>query len=202
MILSLGANEIYSILNDFAFEKKESKNLNIVESRVLTLKKDNQKCLEILLNDKEVRILNIFEYCENLSKNSAFKAYLENEFFDLYKNDYSEFINLQIKNLQRAMQDIMLYYKLHLTFTNDLKTMSKLDNLKLENLDKKEGGNIYFLVENRACVELSFLRINEKMAMFVKALKSNEKNCQILTNSPSFKQLSLIKDEVKSYILD
>lgn len=194
-------SNIYEKLSDFAYEKKPNKDIKLQESRVLSVQDKGKDCVELLITKDKVRILQVFDACQNLQKDQNFKDFLESDFLKLYQDD-KEFIMTHLKSLQRIMQDLMLYYKLHFSFSNELEKMSKNPNLSILKLDEKEGGTLLFHVDNEACVSIELARTTGKMAMRIQGIENLNKECKIFIHSPAFKQLSFTKKDFIIYALE
>ncbi|HED5986961.1 TPA: hypothetical protein R5V52_001119, partial [Campylobacter coli] len=150
-LCSLSLANVYEKLNDFAYEKKPNKDFKIQEVKLVQFLQDDKNCLELLIEAGQVRILKSYNECQKLSKDVDFQKFLNEDFLRLYKNNgYS--INENLQDLKKAMQDIMIYYKLRFAFSKNIQDMSKNKNLSILNIDEKEGGTLLYKINNQACV--------------------------------------------------
>ncbi|HEB7717360.1 TPA: hypothetical protein RZJ41_001488, partial [Campylobacter coli] len=125
---SLSFANVYEKLNDFAYEKKPNKDFKIQEVKLVQFSQDNKKCLDLLIEAGQVRILKSYNECQKLSKDIEFQKFLNEDFLKLYKND-GYIIHENLQDLKKAMQDIMIYYKLRFAFSDNIQDMSKNKNL-------------------------------------------------------------------------
>ena len=66
-LYSLSFANIYEKLNDFAYEKKPNKDFKVEEAKLVRFSQENKDCLELLVEDSRVRILNTYNSCQKLS---------------------------------------------------------------------------------------------------------------------------------------
>ena len=144
-LYSLSFANIYEKLNDFAYEKKPNKDFKVEEAKLVRFSQENKDCLELLIEDSRVRILNTYNSCQKLSKDENFRKFLNEDFLKLYKNK-PYWVNENLQALKNVMQDIMIYYKLRYSFSKDIKDMSKNRNLDILNIDEKEGGTLLYKI--------------------------------------------------------
>ncbi|MBZ7954906.1 hypothetical protein [Campylobacter molothri] len=200
-LYSLSYANIYEYLSDFAYKKKSDKNFKIDNVKIVHFSKNNKECLELLIKPNQVQILKTYNSCKNLEKDSNFNDFLNRDFLNLYKND-GQTISEMIQDLKRAMQDIMIYYKLHYNFSQNINDMSKNKNLSILNIDPKGGGTLLYKVNNQACVGIELLRHNSKMAMKVYGIENLDKKCKFFTESPDFKDISYTAKDFNWYYLE
>ncbi|HEB8062425.1 TPA: hypothetical protein RZJ77_001694, partial [Campylobacter coli] len=117
------------------------------------------------------------------------------------KND-GYIIHENLQDLKKAMQDIMIYYKLRFAFSDNIQDMSKNKNLSILNIDKKEGGTLLYKINNQACVGIELTRHNSRMAMKVYGIENLDKECKFFIQAPSFKNISFTKNDFKWYYLE
>ncbi|ECC0749764.1 hypothetical protein GN741_08065, partial [Campylobacter coli] len=176
-LCSLSLANVYEKLNDFAYEKKPNKDFKIQEVKLVQFLQDDKNCLELLIEAGRVRILKSYNECQKLSKDADFQKFLNEDFLRLYKNNgYS--INENLQDLKKAMQDIMIYYKLRFAFSKNIQDMSKNKNLSILNIDEKEGGTLLYKINNQACVAIELARHNSRMAMKVYGMENLDKECK------------------------
>lgn len=200
-LCSLSLANVYEKLNDFAYEKKPNKDFKIQEVKLVQFLQDDKNCLELLIEAGQVRILKSYNECQKLSKDVDFQKFLNEDFLRLYKNNgYS--INENLQDLKKAMQDIMIYYKLRFAFSKNIQDMSKNKNLSILNIDEKEGGTLLYKINNQACVAIELVRYNSRMAMKVYGMENLDKECKLFIQAPSFKNISFTKNDFKWYYLE
>ncbi|HEB9304021.1 TPA: hypothetical protein RZK46_000680 [Campylobacter coli] len=198
---SLSFANVYEKLNDFAYEKKPNKDFKIQEVKLIQFSQDNKNCLDLLIEAGQVRILKSYNECQKLSKDTEFQKFLNEDFLKLYKND-GYIIHENLQDLKKAMQDIMIYYKLRFAFSDNIQDMSKNKNLSILNIDKKEGGTLLYKINNQACVGIELTRHNSRMAMKVYGIENLDKECKFFIQAPSFKNISFTKNDFKWYYLE
>ncbi|EAJ9149493.1 hypothetical protein B1906_07370 [Campylobacter coli] len=198
---SLSFANVYEKLNDFAYEKKPNKDFKIQEVKLVQFSQDNKKCLDLLIEAGQVRILKSYNECQKLSKDIEFQKFLNEDFLKLYKND-GYIIHENLQDLKKAMQDIMIYYKLRFAFSDNIQDMSKNKNLSILNIDKKEGGTLLYKINNQVCVGIELTRHNSRMAMKVYGIENLDKECKFFIQAPSFKNISFTKNDFKWYYLE
>lgn len=198
---SLSFANVYEKLNDFAYEKKPNKDFKIQEVKLIQFSQDNKNCLDLLIEAGQVRILKSYNECQKLSKDTEFQKFLNEDFLNLYKND-GYIIHENLQDLKKAMQDIMIYYKLRFAFSDNIQDMSKNKNLSILNIDKKEGGILLYKINNQACVGIELTRHNSRMAMKVYGIENLDKECKFFIQAPSFKNISFTKNDFKWYYLE
>ncbi len=182
-------------------KKKPNKDFKIQEVKLVQFLQDDKNCLELLIEAGRVRILKSYNECQKLSKDADFQKFLNEDFLRLYKNNgYS--INENLQDLKRAMQDIMIYYKLRFAFSKNIQDMSKNKNLSILNIDEKEGGTLLYKINNQACVAIELVRHNSRMAMKVYGMENLDKECKLFIQAPSFKNISFTKNDFKWYYLE
>lgn len=191
---------IFESLKDFAYDKKVNQNISIKKAEILSFYDNKNPCIELLITDNEVSILKTFDSCKKLN-NATFLEFLNKDFLSLYQ-DKQLTLKKELKNLKNAMQDIMIYYKLHCSFSKDIKDMSKNQNLTILNIDEKEGGVLLYKINNQACIGIELQKINNRMAMKVYGIENLDRQCKILIDSPSFKNLSYSKKDFNLYYLE
>ncbi|HEB9337966.1 TPA: hypothetical protein RZK48_000956 [Campylobacter coli] len=198
---SLSFANVYEKLNDFAYEKKPNKDFKIQEVKLVQFSQNNKNCLDLLIEAGQVRILKSYNECQKLSKDTEFQKFLNDDFLKLYKND-GYIIHENLQDLKKAMQDIMIYYKLRFAFSDNIQDMSKNKNLSILNIDKKEGGILLYKINNQACVGIELARYNSRMAMKVYGIENLDKECKFFIQAPSFKNISFTKNDFKWYYLE
>ncbi len=198
---SLSFANVYEKLNDFAYEKKPNKDFKIQEVKLIQFSQNNKNCLDLLIEAGQVRILKSYNECQKLSKDTEFQKFLNDDFLKLYKND-GYIIHENLQDLKKAMQDIMIYYKLRFAFSDNIQDMSKNKNLSILNIDKKEGGILLYKINNQACVGIELTRHNSRMAMKVYGIENLDKECKFFIQAPSFKNISFTKNDFKWYYLE
>ncbi|HEF1256369.1 TPA: hypothetical protein R8Q87_000187 [Campylobacter coli] len=198
---SLSFANVYEKLNDFAYEKKPNKDFKIQEVKLIQFSQNNKNCLDLLIEAGQVRILKSYNECQKLSKDTEFQKFLNDDFLKLYKND-GYIIHENLQDLKKAMQDIMIYYKLRFAFSDNIQDMSKNKNLSILNIDKKEGGILLYKINNQACVGIELARHNSRMAMKVYGIENLDKECKFFIQAPSFKNISFTKNDFKWYYLE
>ncbi|EAI3823888.1 hypothetical protein XJ45_06325 [Campylobacter coli] len=198
---SLSFANVYEKLNDFAYEKKPNKDFKIQEVKLIQFSQDNKNCLDLLIEAGQVRILKSYNECQKLGKDVNFQKFLNEDFLKLYKND-GYIIHENLQDLKKAMQDIMIYYKLRFAFSDNIQDMSKNKNLSILNIDKKEGGALLYKINNQACVGIELTRHNSRMAMKVYGIENLDKECKFFIQAPSFKNISFTKNDFKWYYLE
>ncbi|QOR00601.1 hypothetical protein [Campylobacter sp. 2014D-0216] len=191
---------IYEDLNDFAYNKQNTLNLNSSQAWFLEYKQNKQACVDIVLAKHKAYVVQIHPACNNLNKEKI-NDYLNSQFLSLYSKDLTK-LRREIASIKNVMRDFMIYYTLHQSFANDIKKMSKSDKLQVYQLDKKNGGKIFYKVNNQACVVFDlYLDENLQANMQVSGMENLDKTCMELISSPEFKDLSYTKDEMKKYKL-
>ncbi|MFQ6342100.1 hypothetical protein [Campylobacter sp. VTCC 70190] len=200
-LYSLGFANIYEKLSDFAYEKKPNKDFKSYEVKLIEFSQDNKACLELLIQAEQVRILKSYNSCQALAKDENFQNFLNEDFLRLYKND-GYFVNKNLQELKKAMQDIMIYYKLRYSFSKDIGDMSRDKNLSILNIDEKKGGILLYKINNQACVGIELKEHNSKMAMKVYGIENLDKECKLFIQAPSFKELSYTQKDFKWYYLE
>ncbi|HEB9345408.1 TPA: hypothetical protein RZK45_000154 [Campylobacter coli] len=198
---SLSFANVYEKLNDFAYEKKPNKDFKIQEVKLIQFSQNNKNCLDLLIEVGQVRILKSYNECQKLSKDTEFQKFLNDDFLKLYKND-GYIIHENLQDLKKAMQDIMIYYKLRFAFSDNIQDMSKNKNLSILNIDKKEGGTLLYKINNQDCVGIELTRHNSRMAMKVYGIENLDKECKFFIQAPSFKNISFTKNDFKWYYLE
>lgn len=200
-LYSLGFANIYEKLSDFAYEKKPNKDFKSYEVKLIEFSQDNKACLELLIQAERVRILKSYNSCQALAKDENFQNFLNEDFLKLYKND-GYFVNKNLQELKKAMQDIMIYYKLRYSFSKDIEDMSRDKNLSILNIDEKKGGILLYKINNQACVGIELKKHNSKMAMKVYGIENLDKECKLFIQAPFFKELSYTQKDFKWYYLE
>lgn len=200
-ISTLALANIYENFSDFAYEKKPNKDFKIQEVKLVHFSKDNEDCLEILIEAKKVRIIKSYNVCQKFENDENFKAFLNKDFLELYNNN-GKFVDENLRNLKNTMQDIMIYYKLRYSFGKDIKDMSKNPNLSILNIDEKKGGTLLYKINNQACVGIELAKHNSRMAMRVYGIENLDKKCKLFIQSPSFKDLSYTRTDFNWYYLE
>ncbi|AJC86384.1 hypothetical protein [Campylobacter sp. RM16704] len=192
---------IYEDLNDFAYNKQNTLNLNANQALFLEYKKNKQACVDIVLAKDKVYVVKIYPLCENLNKKSL-NEYLNTQFISLYTKDLSK-LRREIAEIKNIMRDFMIYYTLNQSFTNDIKKMSKNGKLQVYNkLDEKKGGKILYKINNKACVIFDlYLDENLQASMQISGMENLDKACMELISSPEFKDLSFSKKDMRKYKL-
>ncbi|EGK7562485.1 hypothetical protein IO476_001530 [Campylobacter coli] len=198
---SLSFANVYEKLNDFAYEKKPNKDFKIQEVKLIQFSQGNKNCLDLLIEVGQVRILKSYNECQKLSKDTEFQKFLNEDFLKLYKND-GYIIHENLQDLKKAMQDIMIYYKLRFAFSDNIQDMSKNKNLSILNIDKKEGGTLLYKINNQVCVGIELTRHNSRMAMKVYGIENLDKECKFFIQAPSFKNISFTTNDFKWYYLE
>ncbi|HEC1804096.1 TPA: hypothetical protein R1720_001061, partial [Campylobacter lari] len=141
---------IYEDLNDFAYNKQNTLNLNSSQALFLEYKQNKQACADIVLTKNKAFVIKIYPLCENLNEKSL-NEYLNTQFISLYAKDLSK-LRKEMADIKNIMRDFMIYYTLHQSFAKEIKKMSKNDKLQTYKLDEKKGGKILYKVNNQACV--------------------------------------------------
>jgi len=200
-LYSLSFANIYEKLSDFAYEKKPNKDFKSYEVKLVEFSQDNKACLELLIQAEQVRILKSYNSCQALAKDENFQNFLNEDFLKLYKND-GYFVNKNLQELKKAMQDIMIYYKLRYSFSKDIGDMSRDKNLSILNIDEKKGGILLYKINNQACVGIELKEHNSKMAMKIYGIENLDKECKLFIQAPSFKELSYTQKDFKWYYLE
>lgn len=200
-LYSLGFANIYEKLSDFAYEKKPNKDFKSYEVKLIEFSQNNKACLELLIQAEQVRILKSYNSCQALAKDENFQNFLNEDFLKLYKND-GYFVNKNLQELKKAMQDIMIYYKLRYSFSKDIGDMSRDKNLSILNIDEKKGGILLYKINNQACVGIELKKYNSKMAMKIYGIENLDKECKLFIQAPSFKELSYTQKDFKWYYLE
>lgn len=197
LIYSLSYANIYEILNNFAYDKK-SENIAIEKVNLVHFSYKKEKCVDFIIKDNEINILNTFNSCKNLKEDESFIHYLNQNFLPLYKQD-NKFILQTIAEIQNIMRDIMVYYKIYYNLDQN---MIRNNKIQILSLDKKNGGLLLYKLNQEVCVGIELGKHNEKMAMKIYGIENLEKQCHMLINSPIFKNLSYTKNDFKWYYLD
>ncbi|TKX32435.1 hypothetical protein [Campylobacter aviculae] len=200
-LYSLSYANIYEDLSDFAYKKNSDKNFKVESAKIVHFFKNSKECLDLLIGPNQVQILKTYNSCKNLEKDLNFNNFLNHDFLTLYKND-GQMIRQITRDLKNAMQDIMIYYKLHYSFSQNKDDMSKNPNLDILNIDPKEGGTLLYKVNNQACVGIELLRHNSKMAMKIYGIENLDKKCKLFIESPDFKNISYTMKDFNWYYLE
>ncbi|HEC1785146.1 TPA: hypothetical protein R1727_001582, partial [Campylobacter lari] len=74
---------IYEDLNDFAYNKQNTLNLNSSQALFLEYKQNKQACADIVLTKNKAFVIKIYPLCENLNEKSL-NEYLNTQFISLY----------------------------------------------------------------------------------------------------------------------
>ncbi|WP_279176689.1 hypothetical protein [Campylobacter insulaenigrae] len=199
MLFCAHAN-IYDTLNDFAYNKKNSSNIQTRDVLMIELKRDNKACIDMILNKNKIYILKKYDICDDVDDFTLYK-YLNQDFINLYFKDLT-FIKQELIDIKNIMREIMLYYTLHHSFPNSVRDMSKNKKIDALNLNSNSGGQIIYKVNNQACVVFDlFVDENSQENFYIMGIENLDKQCLELISSPEFKELSFTKKEMKKYRL-
>ncbi|MBX2078167.1 hypothetical protein I9T54_01250 [Campylobacter peloridis] len=191
---------IYEVLNDFAYNKQNTINLNTSSALLLEVKDEKQACVDILLAKNKAYIVKIYPKCKNLNEISL-NEYLNTNFLNLYTKDLTK-LRKELADIKNIMRDFMIYYTLNHSFANDIRKMSKSDKLQVYTLDEKMGGKILYKVNDKACVVFDlYLDENLQASMQISGMENLDKACMELISSPEFKDLSFTKEGMRKYKL-
>lgn len=198
LLFTFAFADIYQELSNFAYEKKPNQNIKVRELKLIEFTPDKEKCLELLIDQEQIRILRSFNSCKVLERDERFKNFLEKDFFSLYQSDDSTMLE-NVKRIKNIMQNIMVHYKLRRTLGEN---MSPDPNLTSVQMDENKGGTLAYKINDKACVYIELFRKEDKMTMKVYGTKDPDGECRVLVNSPQFKEFSLVGKEPKFYPLE
>lgn len=188
--------DIYEELNDYAY-KKSGANFKSEKVDLLSFYKDGQKCVDLLLGSKNIRVLEGFYSCKDLEKDKNFENFLNKEFLILYQSDRSE-LDKEMQRLRQLMRDIMVHYKLYHRLDKNMVKNSAVEFLKLE----KNEANLLFRINKQACVGIEIFKEKNKMAMKIYGIENLDKSCKFFISSPFFKELSYTSKAFRLYYLE
>ncbi|WP_291952900.1 hypothetical protein [Campylobacter sp.] len=192
--------DIYDTLNEFAYNKKNSSNIQAKNVLLIELMQDNKSCVDIILNKNKTYILNKYDVCNNIDED-ALKRYLNTDFVNLYFKDLT-FIRKEIADIKNIMREIMIYYTLNQNFPKNIEKLSKSKKIDTLNLNPNTGGQIFYKINDQTCVIFDlFIDENLLANFYVIGIENLDKQCLELISSPEFQDLSFTKKGMKKYRL-
>ena len=191
----IASANIYDTLKDFSYIKQSNKNIKIQKAQIIDVYDDNnEKCMKILIEDNNISVLEFQNKCLKF-KNNDFYSFLNNEFLKIYNSDLNS-TNKYLWELKNIIKDIMVSYKINKNFN------IKSNNVKILNLNNKDGGIILFKVNNQDCAYIKIFKENNKMKMSIEGIENLDKECKIFIDSPDFKNLSYTNNSAIIYDLE
>lgn len=188
--------DLYEEFNDYAYTKNDE-NFKRKKVELLSFYKNGQKCVDLLIDSKKVRVLESFLPCKNLDKDKNFEDFLNKEFLTLYQSDTVE-LNKSMALLRQIMRDIMVHYRLYHKLDKNMVKSASVDFLNL----KEDSANLLFKINKQACVQIELFKNQNKMAMKIYGIENLDKACKFFISSPYFKELSYTNKDFKLYYLE